>query len=70
MWANVFFPASGSRSGSTLSGVGSRGSYWSASPSISDYTDTGHNLNFGDNFCAWDKSRRAIGFPVRAVAEE
>lgn len=66
---NVYFPASGFRdngSGS-LGGVGSYGSYWSASPYSSN---RGHLLYFYSSYWYWNDNRRAHGFPVRAVAEE
>ena len=65
----LFFPASGYRSYSsgTLYNVGSDGYYWSASPkSISD----GHNLLFNSSIWNWNNDDRALGCPVRAVAEE
>ena len=65
-YSGVFFPASGGRGfrDGVLYGVGSSGSYWSATPKGGDnglYFDFGWlELNYG---------RRAMGCPVRAVAE-
>jgi len=64
---SIFFPASGSRNGSsgTLYNIGSYGFYWSASPK-SDYC--GRCLFFYSINWYWSYSSRANGFPVRAVA--
>ena len=65
----LFFPASGYRyySSGSLYDVGSYGFYWSASP---DGGNHGHDLGFGSGNWDWDYYSRAVGFPVRAVAEE
>ena len=65
----LWFPASGCRTNSygSLSGVGSYGYYWSASPNSGDF---GHYLRFYSSYWYWDASHRAYGFPVRPVAEE
>ena len=65
---NVFFPASGfRRNDGWLSGVGSLGSYWSASP----YNETqGQRIIFSDSYIQWNNDHRAYGFSVRPVAEE
>ena len=67
--ANVFFPASGYRSSSSgsLYGVGSYGYYWTATPCSASY---GRLLYFNSSSTSWSNVNRAIGFPVRAVAEE
>lgn len=66
---DLFFPASGRRSGSTgsLSDVGGYGYYWSAS-AFNSYN--GHRLYFNSSNWSWNYNNRACGFPVRAVAEE
>ena len=66
---NIFFPASGYRntSYSQLRNGGSSGYCWSASADGSDY---GPNLDFGSSGFYWNINYRALGFPVRAVAEE
>ena len=68
-WSGIFFPASGYRSSSsgTLYGVGSYGSYWSASPYSSS---SGRTLDFDSGDWSWGSNGRAGGFPVRPVAEE
>ena len=65
----LFFPASGYRgySSGTLYCVGSDGYYWSASPYSGNH---GHYLYFYSGYWYWGGSRRAYGYPVRAVAEE
>ena len=67
--ANLFFPASGYRNGSSgaLTDVGSDGYCWSASPN-GDYG--GRSLDFTSGYWYWRSNGRAYGFPVRAVAEE
>ena len=68
-WSGIFFPASGcrNRNSGALSGVGSNGLYWSASPYNSS---SGRYLYFYSGYWIWDSSNRATGFPVRPVAEE
>lgn len=67
--ANVFFPASGLRSNSsgTLGSVGSGGYSWTATPYS---TDSGRYLFFDSGSTYWSNTGRALGFAVRAVAEE
>lgn len=67
--ANVFFPASGSRSSSvgSLINVGSYGSYWAATPYS---TNNGRQLSFNSGNTYWNNVSRASGCAVRAVAEE
>lgn len=66
---NLYFPASGlcSNSSGSLGYVGSGGYYWSASATSGS---NGRNLGFNSGSWSWSSSRRAYGFPVRAVAEE
>ena len=66
---DLWFPASGCRGSSSgsLSDVGGNGDYWSASPYSSNY---GHFLYFNSGIWYWYYSGRALGFPVRPVAEE
>ena len=65
----LWFPAAGCRvsSSGTLSNVGSRGYYWSATPANANY---GHNLYFLTSGWKWDYFPRANGYSVRPVAEE
>ena len=65
----LFFPASGYRyySSGSLDYVGSYGYDWSASPNGGN---RGHDLYFSSSKWDWDHYSRAVGFPVRAVAEE
>ena len=67
--ANLFFPASGFRydGNASLYGVGSYGSYWSASANDGYY---GRYLYFDSGYCYWGSNTRAYGYPVRAVVEE
>ena len=62
---SIFFPASGSRSGTGLSSRGSLGLYWSASLSSQTYGYSLHFLSAGVNPANY--SRRFYGFSVRAV---
>jgi len=66
---DLYFPASGYRKYDTgaLYRVGSFGYYWSASP---DGSYRGHYLKFDSSSWTWGNNYRALGFPVRAVAEE
>jgi len=65
----LWFPAAGCRSSSSgsLSYVGSRGYYWSATPLSAK---NGRNLYFLTSSWKWDYFPRANGYPVRPVAEE
>ena len=67
--ASVFFPASGYRyfGSGILSGVGSYGYYWAATPCS---TSNGRSIYFNSGSTYWLNFSRASGFPVRAVAEE
>ena len=67
----LFFPASGYRKygDGTLNAVGSSGYCWSASPTSYD-SGYASDLGFDSSNWGWDKSDRATGLPVRAVAEE
>ncbi len=83
VWQAVFFseprlsysqettplPAAGYRyySSGSLSGVGSYGYYWSATPYSANY---GRSLRFSSVLWYWGSSYWAYGFPVRPVAEE
>ena len=65
---SIFLPAAGYRNDTSLSGAGSNGHYWSATP----YSNSSHayNLYFGSvnydwNFCY----NRYYGFTVRPVSE-
>ena len=62
---SIFFPASGHYDGSTLSGRGSYGIYWSGSY----VSESGaYSMNFNsDGVNPADNSRRRYGFSVRAV---
>ena len=64
----VFFPASGYRynSSGNLNGVGTYGSCWSATPSGGTY---GRYFVFDYSSCGLSSNLRAVGCPVRAVAE-
>ena len=62
---SIFFPASGDRSGTGLSGLGSYGYYWSSSLYSSAY---GYVLYFNSGGVnPADSSDRVYGFSVRAV---
>ena len=62
---SIFFPASGDRSGTGLSGRGSGGYYWSSSLSSQAY---GYSLDFGSTGVdPASSSNRFYGFSVRAV---
>jgi hypothetical protein len=67
--ASIYFPAAGFRDMSltSLSNVGSRGYYWSATPDGADY---GRGLGFHPGYWNWNNYYRAFGFSVRPVAEE
>ena len=67
--ANVFFPASGLRSGSngTLNYLDNYGYCWTATPCS---TGKSRYLYFYSSFTGWDKGNWANGFSVPAVAEE
>ena len=67
--ASIYFPAAGYRnySSGALSGVGSYGYYWSATPGS---TSNGRNLYFYSSNWNWTFNGRANGFAVRPVAEE
>jgi uncharacterized protein (TIGR02145 family) len=62
----VFFPASGSRGSGTLNGVGTYGSYWSAS---AQEVDMSFFLYFNSAFVDTDFAsyRRYYALPVRCV---
>ena len=64
----VFFPASGYRNFSSgdLYGVGTDGRYWSATPKNITH---GHYFKFDSGSWALSSNARAMGCPVRAVAE-
>ena len=65
----LWLPAAGYRvnSSGALYGVGSRGYYWSATPSS---TYSGRVLGFNSGNWGWGNDDRAYGFSVRPVAEE
>ena len=65
-YSGVFFPASGGRGfrSGVLYGVGSSGSYWSATPNRGD-----NGLYFDFGWLELNHGRRAMGCTVRAVAE-
>ena len=65
----LWFPAAGYRNGSSgaLSGVGSYGFYWSATPFSTSY---GCYLYFLSSYWRWGINNRANGVSVRPVAEE
>lgn len=64
----IFFPASGSRLGSSgwVYLVGSTGNFWSAVPYS---TNLGRNLNFGSSYINPLSYSRSSGFAVRPVRE-
>lgn len=66
---NIWFPAAGSRNGSSgaLGNVGSNGCYWSATPYNTNF---GRNLFFISSYWRWRYDYRVFGFSVRPVAEE
>ena len=65
---SIFLPAAGSRSGTSLSGAGSVGDYWSATPE-SDGTGA-YELAFTTGYCGWDNIiGRVYGQAVRPVLE-
>lgn len=66
----IFLPASGYRdcSNGSLRYVGSLGHCWSAS-AYGSGTDYARPLYFPSSFWDWSYCYRALGFPVRAVAE-
>lgn len=68
-YSGVFFPASGWRSNGSgdLSNVGSNGYCWSATPKNITH---GHYFKFDSGSWALSSNARAMGCPVRAVAEE
>ena len=62
---SIFFPASGSRDGTSLINRGARGFYWSASLGSAAL---GYDLYFSsDGVTPADNSNRFYGFSVRAV---
>ena len=67
-YSGVFFPASGYRGSSSggLSGVGTGGRYWSATPIDGTY---GRYFYFSSSSWLLNFDTRTYGFPVRAVAE-
>ena len=68
-YSGVFFPASGFRGNDSggLSNVGEHGSYWSATPGSQI---NGRDFYFKSNIWNQGNDYRALGYPVRAVAEE
>ena len=68
-YSGVFFPASGFRDNDSggLSNVGEHGSYWSATPGSQI---NGRDFYFKSNIWNQGNDYRALGYPVRAVAEE
>ena len=67
--ASIYFPAAGYRrsSSGSLSGVGSYGYCWSATPNGAGF---GHCLGVYSGSWGWGNTYRANGFSVRPVAEE
>ena len=63
---SIFLPAAGYRSSSDLIDAGSRGDYWSSSPSTSDACI----LYFGSGGVSSSSSDRYFGRPVRPVLRE
>ena len=67
---SIFLPAAGGRSGTNLSGAGSRGSYWSSSLST-DYPLTAWGVGFGSGgVYRGNDYRRCYGLSVRPVYED
>ena len=65
--ASLFLPAAGGRWGSSLSGIGSWGGYWSRTLR-SNNPDEAYGLEFGSSGGRRKtNSLRPLGFPVRAV---
>ncbi len=64
---SIFLPATGYRSGSSLSDAGFWGHFWSASLDESD-PDMAWNLGFYSSNCHKGSSSRFCGYTVRAVA--
>ena len=65
---SIFFPAAGCRDGSSLSGAGSYGNYWSSSL----YADDPYgacSLYFYSDGVGWYGSSRIVGFTVRPVCQ-
>ena len=64
----VFLPAAGSRNGTSVGDVGSRGSYWSASTCSSCGMDAALNWFFYDNWMEVGGCPiRCFGYSVRLV---
>ena len=61
----VFLPAAGNRSGTSVYGFGSNGSYWSSSPN-SSYADY---VYFSSSYLGPDNSYRYYGYSVRLVRD-
>lgn len=66
---NIYFPAVDYRmyNSGALTSVGSRGYYWSATPSEAEF---GRDLYFNNAGWNWSRWFRASGFPIRPIAEE
>ena len=65
----IFLPAAGYRYGTSLSGAGSRGDYWSASH-LSNVTGCAYNLYFDSGYCYLDGDGIYKGCTVRPVTEK
>ena len=65
---SIFLPAAGYRDGSSLSGAGSYGRYWSSSPSSSS-TNFAYDLYFLSSSVYRDYDFRYFGLCVRPVSE-
>lgn len=65
---HIFLPAAGYRSGSSLSGAGSRGNYWSSSLN-SSYPDDACGLSFNSGGVYWSSGSRLCGQSVRPVCQ-
>ena len=63
---SIFLPAAGYRGGSSLSGAGSYGSYWSSSL-YTDEPGSAWYVDFGSIYVGSNGGTRFYGFPVRPV---
>ena len=63
----VFLPAAGIREGTSISGAGSSGIYWSSTPVASGETGSAYNFQFDSGFEPTMYGARYKGRPVRLV---
>ncbi|MBO4735557.1 MAG: hypothetical protein J5614_04100, partial [Paludibacteraceae bacterium] len=66
---SIFFPASGFRIGSGVSGADNYGYYWSSSVRVG-LENYAHYLNFDSNKATSDNIDRFLGLPIRPVRKK